>query len=141
MKVRMAKIHDKFVIELSEVIKGYANDPKVKDPFNFPCDYKFYEIDGIAFSEDTFRKMKPLNDYMEWVPCSEREPEKTDEYLITWQGNIGDSTVRALEIAEYSFDFAKSEWDVSEIEKRGYRNVEVLAWKELPSVWEGNDEK
>jgi hypothetical protein len=141
MKVRMAKIHDKFVIELSEVIMGYANDPKVKDPFNFPRDYKFYEIDGIAFSEDTFRKMKHLNDYMEWVPCSEREPEKTDEYLITWQGNIGDSTVRALEIAEYSFDFAKSEWDVYEIEKRGYRNVEVLAWKELPSVWEGNDEK
>ena len=40
----MAIIHDKYVIELKEVIKGYGNDPQVKDPLKFPCDYKFYGI-------------------------------------------------------------------------------------------------
>lgn len=135
----MAKIHDKFVIELREVIKGYANDPRVKDPFNLPCDYKFYEIDGIAFSEETFHKMKPLNEYMEWIPCSEREPEKSGEYLITWTGYIGSRKSKPLiEIAEFSFDYTKSEWDVMHIERNGYHDVEVLAWKELCEPWDGD---
>lgn len=56
------KIHDKFVIELREVIKGYGNDPTVQDPCKFPCDYKFYEISGVAICEESFKKMKPLND-------------------------------------------------------------------------------
>lgn len=58
----MAKIHDKYVIELKEVIKGYGNDPHVKDPLRFPCDYKFYEIDGVAICEKSFNKMKLLED-------------------------------------------------------------------------------
>lgn len=58
----MAIIHDKYVIELKEVIKGYGNDPQVKDPLKFPCDYKFYEIDGVAICENSFKKMKQLED-------------------------------------------------------------------------------
>lgn len=58
----MARIHDKYVIELKEVIKGYGNDPQVKDPLRFPCDYKFYEIDGVAICENSFKKMKRLED-------------------------------------------------------------------------------
>lgn len=58
----MARIHDKFVIELREVIKGYSNDYTVEDPFNLPCDYKFYEIDGVAICEESFKKMKLLTD-------------------------------------------------------------------------------
>ena len=58
----MAKIHDKYIIELKEVIKGYGNDPQVKDPLRFPCDYKFYEIDGVAICENSFEKMKQLED-------------------------------------------------------------------------------
>ena len=56
------KIHDKFVIELAEVIKGYGNDPTVQDPCKFPCDYKFYEIEGVAICEESFKKMKRLED-------------------------------------------------------------------------------
>ena len=56
------KIHDKFVIELAEVIKAYGNDPTVKDPLKIPCDYKFYEISGVAICEKSFKKMKRLDD-------------------------------------------------------------------------------
>jgi len=56
------KIHDKFVIELSEVIKGYGNDYQVEEPFHLQCDYKFYEIDGVAICEESFKKMKRLED-------------------------------------------------------------------------------
>lgn len=56
------ELNDKYVIELKEVIKGYGNDPQVKDPLRFPCDYKFYEIDGVAICENSFKKMKKLED-------------------------------------------------------------------------------
>ncbi len=55
------KIHDKYVIELAEVIKGFGNDYRVKEPANLPCDYKFYEISGVAICEESFKKMKPLD--------------------------------------------------------------------------------
>lgn len=61
------KIHDKFVIELKEVIKGYGNDPTVQDPCKFPCDYKFYEIEGVAICEESFKKMKPLTEEINLV--------------------------------------------------------------------------
>ncbi len=56
------KIHDKFVIELAEVIKGYGNDYRVDEPFHLPCDYKFYEISGVSICEESFKKMKRLED-------------------------------------------------------------------------------
>ena len=56
------KIHDKFVIELAEVIKGFGNDYQVEEPFKLPCDYKFYEISGVAICEESFKKMKRLED-------------------------------------------------------------------------------
>ena len=138
----MAKIHDKFVIELAEVIKGFGNDYRVYEPFNLPCMYRFYEIDGVALSEDSFLKMTPLNDYMEWIPCSEREPERSGEYMITWTGYIGGRKSKPfLEIAEFSFDYMKSEWDVTHIAKRGYYDIKVVAWKELGEPWEGDNDE
>ena len=56
------KIHDKFVIELAEVIKAYGNDYRVYEPFHLPCDYKFYEIGGVAICEESFKKMERLED-------------------------------------------------------------------------------
>ena len=58
----MAKVHDKFVIELAEVIKGYGNDPSVEDPFRLDAFYRFYEIPNIAISAKDFRKMMPLSE-------------------------------------------------------------------------------
>ena len=77
----MAKIHDKYVIELKEVIKGYGNDPTVKDPLRFPCDYKFYEIDGVAICENSFKKMKRLEDVA--IPKDQYEKQiKTNNRLV-----------------------------------------------------------
>lgn len=58
----MTRIHDKFVIELAEVIKGYGNDPSVEDPFHLSAFYRFYEIPNIAISAEDFGKMKPLDE-------------------------------------------------------------------------------
>ena len=58
----MAKIHDRFVVELAEVIKGYGNDPDVDDPFRLSEFFRFYELPNIAISRENFRKMTPLED-------------------------------------------------------------------------------
>lgn len=58
----MTKIHDKFVVELAEVIKGYGNNPEIEEPFHLSEFYRFYELPEIAIDRDHFLKMKPLEE-------------------------------------------------------------------------------
>lgn len=58
----MAKIHDLFIVELAEVIKGYGNDPDVEDPFRLSEFYRFYELPNIAVSRENFEKMRPIEE-------------------------------------------------------------------------------
>lgn len=55
----MAKIHDLFIVELAEVIKGYGNNPDYEDPFRLSEFYRFYELPNIAVSRENFEKMRP----------------------------------------------------------------------------------
>ena len=65
----MAKIHDLFIIELAEVIKGYGNDPDVEDPFRLSEFYRFYELPNIAVSRENFEKMRPAQPERTCVNC------------------------------------------------------------------------
>ncbi len=102
------KIHDKYVIELAEVIKGYGNDYQVKEPCNLPCDYKFYEISGVAICEESFKKMKPLEDEMNklldkiraeiWdLQYDDEEKSETDEDRADAYNN---GIIQAIEIID-----------------------------------------
>ena len=124
----MAKVHDKFVIELAEVIKGYGNDPDVDDPFRLSEFYRFYELPEIAVSANHFKTMIPLevvekNAQPGWIPVTERLPE--NGYWL-WSAKGG----------EVQKDFY---WDGhwENAEKYGY---EVIAWQPLPTPYrEGGD--
>lgn len=61
----MATVHDKYVVELAEVIKGYGNPPDVNDPFCLSEFYRFYEIPNVCVSAENFKKMRPLSDFTE----------------------------------------------------------------------------
>lgn len=74
----MAKIHDKYIIELAEVIKGFGNDPDVKDPFGLSLFYRFYELPNIAIQRENFLKMKPLE------PRKGKWIKKIDESMNAW---------------------------------------------------------
>lgn len=94
------KIHDKFVIELKEVIKGYGNDPTVQDLCKFPCDYKFYEIEGVAICEKSFKKMTRLEDEINKVLDEIRaEIEKLPSEL-TYDGRRMIRRVRVYDIID-----------------------------------------
>lgn len=95
------KIHDKFVIELSEVIKGYGNNYQAEEPFHLPCDYKFYEISGVSICEESFKKMKRLedeiNDVLEKIRA-EIEQEIAYKPIDMWDYRTG--LTKALEIID-----------------------------------------
>ena len=95
----MAKIHDKYVVELKEVIKGYGNDPTIKDPANLPCDYKFYEIDGVAICEESLKKMKPLNTILEDIKAEIKEYRYGDEEASETDRNRAEAYNYGLETA------------------------------------------
>ena len=79
----MAKIHDLFIIELAEVIKGYGNDPAVEDPFRLSEFYRFYELPNIAVSRENFEKMRPAQPEQRWIPCDKGEPDEDMECWVT----------------------------------------------------------
>ena len=126
----MAKVHDKFVIELAEVIKGYGNDPDVDDPFRLSEFYRFYELPEIAVSANHFKTMIPLevvekNAQPGWIPCSERCPEQSGWYLVSLKnGNVQKAWYRVAPINQ-----GGSYWR-SPIKR-------PLAWMPLPKPWEG----
>lgn len=60
----------------------------------------------------------------EWIPCSERLPEKNGRYLASWVSNLTN---------KYNIDsifFAYGEWDCC--------NGDVEAWMPLPEPYEGS---
>ena len=75
----MAKIHDLFIVELAEVIKGYGNEPDDKDPFRLSEFYRFYELPNIAVSRENFEKMRPIEPERKTGKWIERNPQNSDK--------------------------------------------------------------
>ena len=90
----MAKIHDLFIIELAEVIKGYGNDPDVEDPFRLSEFYRFYELPNIAVSRENFEKMRP----------AQPEQRYTEEELRVFQHGISLSLLSKRSAQHWRYD-------------------------------------
>ena len=65
----------------------------------------------------------------EWIPCSERLPEKNSEYLVTKVDHITDDSL--LDIAVYC--------DWIQNNNGFYKADEVIAWMPLPKPYSGAD--
>lgn len=74
----MAKVHDLFIVELAEVIKGYGNNPDDADPFRLSEFYRFYELPNIAVSRENFEKMQPVE------LCQKDTIQKFNDYQVEW---------------------------------------------------------
>jgi hypothetical protein len=93
----MAKIHDLFIVELAEVIKGYGNEPDDKDPFRLSEFYRFYELPNIAVSRENFEKMRLVETerkrghwnitdaYPHNVYCSECHKKYAQTHWAVWE--------------------------------------------------------
>ena len=121
----MAIIHDKYVIELKEVIKGYGNDPQVKDPLKFSCDYKFYEIDGVAICENSFKKMKKLDDVA--IPKDQYEARiKADLVAMLTEIQLEFEEKSIIDYDENLYDGGECVISISEIKEIIQQKIDKL---------------
>ena len=70
---------------------------------------------------------------IDWHDAIDEPPQANDEYFITWSGELGNyRTRRFIEIAEYDH----GEWIIDHIIEKGYKNIKVHGWDELPDPYE-----
>ena len=84
--------------------------------------------------------------YDDWISCDDKLPEREDEYLVTWEGTIGEN-IRHTGMSIMYYDITKDDddeeiryWDTEEVEGNGYRDVQVTAWMELPERYRGDED-
>lgn len=89
------------------------------------CDGKATELDCI---------MKLINDQPkvgEWIPCSERLPEKHEHVLITWKDGEHYHATEAIYGRNGWLNYSPNELP---------HDIEVVAWQTLPEPWGGVEE-
>lgn len=65
-----------------------------------------------------------------WIPVTE-EPIPDGEYLVTWTSEIQEKPILSI-ICRYS-----GVWDCWELQMLGHRDINVLAYMELPEPYKG----
>lgn len=65
-----------------------------------------------------------------WIPCSDRLPEETECYLVTWRDRV--TCKHYLEIVEY--DASSQEW-LDCICQAGLLGYDIIAWQPLPAPY------
>lgn len=146
----MAKIHDLFIIELAEVIKGYGNDPDVEDPFRLSEFYRFYELPNIAVSRENFEKMRPAQPEQRWIPFKTRpltkaEKEEHPEWDCILDCKLPDNgqrilvnvSVRGHESVQYDEFYTD---DGSYLDSGYEIGTEATAWMPLPEPYDAESE-
>lgn len=82
----------------------------------------------------TIKGLKALPPAQQWIPCSKRLPETTDEVLTTYIVN-GNRKKKFVETATY-YDGDKGYWSSPWDEYRiAGTKVEVIAWMPLPKPY------
>lgn len=72
--------------------------------------------------------MMLIDEGFKWIPCSERLPNESDHYLVTYINAFGEKEVYVIWFA-HKIDYGVSEWiGITD-------NDTVLAWMPLPKGW------
>ena len=99
---------------LSEAIKKLS-EPKASNP-----------LQDLPTSPLLARKMPSAQPEQQWIPCSERLPDKKDDYLCSYNG------CAVADICEYDPD--RNEWGF--FYDGGWKVVSnVIAWMPLPEPY------
>ena len=77
--------------------------------------------------------LKSIQSAQEWIPVTERLPEKGGWYLVTWEDQF--KTVRRVAVSE--FIEPKGLTDIRHFE--GFVMNEIIAWMPLPEPYKGGD--
>ena len=72
------KVHDKFIIEIAECIKGYGNNPEAPDPLNLPVLYRIKGFNALVFDKFGLDKLEKFEE--EKYPPSELEKFRQEAF-------------------------------------------------------------
>ena len=119
------------LISRQKVIEAIVNSPSRVQDENMPLTDKY---DGATFRQiEILGIIDTLPSAQEWIPVSERLPEKGGWYLVTWEDQF--KTVRRVAVSE--FIEPKGLTDIRHFE--GFVMNEVIAWMPLPESYRGGD--
>jgi hypothetical protein len=80
------------------------------------------------WTDEIIKALPSAQPERQWIPCSERLPDKTDDYLCSYNG------CAVVDICEYDPD--RKEWGF--FYDGGWKVVSnVIAWMPLPEPWKG----
>lgn len=114
------------VSEIEEAVEKLVDIYEEDDP---KCDFGVYRMRTAKVLGDTISTLQRAREALAWIPVSERLPEETDWYEITWEGSARDPIRQCLL-------FVKGYWYDSEDdshEGQTYSVQGVIAWRE-PSL-------
>lgn len=90
-------------------------------------DGKYQWVGGIGTIREVIHN-QPTIEIPKWIPCKERLPEESGEYLIT---------LVALDYCEGEFFYPEVSWFYADKQVWSYRNAKVLAWMPIPEFKRG----
>lgn len=123
------------LISREKAIDATWERPTYTDPLNVLTEVR-----------DRIKELPSAQPEQRWIACSERLPEKQDEYLVTWTADgLKKNLIGILEY-ETTMEYGPEggvligKWLLEEYIKV-YTNVRVIAWQPLPKPYkEGDDE-
>lgn len=105
------------------------------------CDIKTPVVEKLKAMREV-GELPAVGKCFEWVSCKDELPIKEDAYLVTWEAGfwkskrfIGIATYYPPDEDEEGFD-SDFGWELPEVTK-SYKDVEILAWMDLPLAYEG----
>lgn len=118
------------LIKAIELIKVEINDFET----NFMCDkdnsHDIGFVAGLHRAKSLVRSLQSTNVAPDWIPCSERLPSESGNYLITVADlRLGHNGEHTVTMADF---YAKA--------KKWNSIVDVVAWMPLPEPYREDDE-
>lgn len=101
---------------------------EIKDAINSDK-YDGHEPAAVLFEVYDIIQEQPKVD--EWIPCSERLPEKHEHVLITWKDGEHYHATEAIYGRNGWLNYSPNELP---------HDIEVVAWQTLPEPWGGVEE-
>ena len=81
-----------------------------------------------------YEDVENLPSAQQWIPWSEKKPDKIGDYLITIKMLYDGSFVYDVDVATFDGYW----WDTSHDWDEG-SGFEVIAWRDMPDPWKGVD--
>jgi hypothetical protein len=116
--------------QMEEIHKGFSIFPNSEDAKAYgECEAELNRLNDLV---SWLTELKERREADEWVPMSERLPDKTGWYLVTCHAYGGGRVV-----FEEGYRKPENYWTGRDIFKKQFDNEDIIAWRPTPVPYEG----